>query len=459
MSINFTKLKFKWRGKVSLFAFFVSLFLILNSCEKSNILGSDLISDEWIHAKGVDSFAIGIQSYQQDSLLIAYSVLPNAYFLGKMKDPVFGISECGFVSQLRFTPVKEVDFLSLPIDSIVLALRYELNGFYGDTALSHTVEVYELEDSLSRDQRFYQGFSAKFKPNVLGKLENFIPNRKDTVQVKLNNVINYFNPQLRISLDTGVFMNRMRSMTDSSFASVDSFLKQFYGIGVISTKEAGMMSLLPISEQSRITIYYHEDTVQYEFVFNMGPFATKAPIIKLDHDQRIKDYIANTVNGDSIAYIQGLTGPDMKLSVPYYSSWDTGFLNHAVLEFYVAVNDVQDTGFFSPIDLMYLQDLESGKPQDIRDFIIAKSISNQLTNIGDFVTVFGGSPRRVQINNETLYKYSFNITAHFQKVRKEKKGLELLVTPLFKTETARRVKLYGNKHSKYPAKLKLIYSE
>lgn len=51
-------------------------------------MGSDLISDEWIHAKGVDTFKFDISYYELDSLLLAYAGLPNTYFVGKMDDPV-----------------------------------------------------------------------------------------------------------------------------------------------------------------------------------------------------------------------------------------------------------------------------------------------------------------------------------------------------------------------------------
>ena len=73
--------------------------------------------------------------------------------------------------------------------------------------------------------------------------------------------------------------------------------------------------------------------------------------------------------------------------------------------------------------------------------------------------MIGGDPVLVQVNGQDVYRYKMNITAHFKQLQKTKKTLDLLLSPLFKTESANRVVLYGNKHSQYRAKLNVIYSE
>ncbi len=443
-----------------LYLYFFGIILIVAACDKSSTLGSDLISDEWIHAKGVDTFKFDISYYELDSLLLAYAGLPNTYFVGKMDDPVFGKTEAALYTQIRFVNTKEFEFLRIPIDSVVLALRYDQLGSYGDSLLPHTVEVYPLMDTLGINVRYYEGFSAVYGNTLLGKLENFTPNYRDSVKVKFNAVTNVYAPQLRIPLDTAVFMNIMRNLPDTPFSNVDTFVRLFPGIALIAKQNASMLSLIPASEQSRITIYYHKDTVQSEFIFNMGGNAAKAPYIKLDHSNTpVQAFIDGQQNGDSVFYIQGLLGPDARLKMPYSPDWEAKFLNYAVLEFDVVIQDPRDSTTFRPIDLLFVQDLSSGKPTDIRDFEIARSFSGQISNLSDFSSLFGGIPRKMTVDGQTIIRYSFNITAHFQNLRREKKDLDLLISPIFKTEIAQRVSLYGNKHSTRPAKLKLIYSE
>lgn len=445
----------------ALFAVCIALFSTLSSCDKTETLGNEIIKDEWIHAAGIDSFRFDIYHYKFDSLLTAVGTIPSAYFLGKMTDPVFGKSEAEIYAQLRFVSTKDYSFLRLPIDSVVLSLRYDPAGFYGNPNLSQTVEVYPLLDALSPTQRYYSTFKANLGTTLLGKLENFIPNTTDSVRLSSNGVTTVLAPQLRIPLDTSVFMGILRGFPDTPFYSVDTFIRYFPGIGLVAKQEASMMSFLPSSQDSKITIYYKvDDTTRREFVFNMGQLAAKAPHLKTDPvGYPVESFANGATTGDSVFYIQGFTGPDARLSMPYSPGWDFKFINYAVLQFYMAVDKPEDTAFFGPLDLMTLQDLSGSSPTDLLDFAIAKSYSSNFANLRDYLAIFGGNPIRDTLDGTPLLRYNFNITAHFQKTRKEKKGLELLISPLFKTETARRVALFGNKHSRFPARLKLVYSE
>ena len=253
-----------------LYLYFFGIILIVAACDKSSTLGSDLISDEWIHAKGVDTFKFDISYYELDSLLLAYAGLPNTYFVGKMDDPVFGKTDAALYTQIRFVNTKEFEFLRIPIDSVVLALRYDQLGSYGDSLLPHTVEVYPLMDTLGINVRYYEGFSAVYGNTLLGKLENFTPNYRDSVKVKFNAVTNVYAPQLRIPLDTAVFMNIMRNLPDTPFSNVDTFVRLFPGIALIAKQNASMLSLIPASEQSRITTvsYTHLDVYKRQ-VYNL----------------------------------------------------------------------------------------------------------------------------------------------------------------------------------------------
>ncbi len=445
----------------SWFAALLILTPFLSSCDKSETLGNEIIKDEWIHAAGIDSFRFDISHYRFDSLLTAFSTIPSAFFLGKMNDPLFGKSEAEIYTQLRFVSTKNYSFLRLPVDSVVLSLRYDTPGFYGDPNLPQTIEVYPLLDALSPTQRYYSNFKANLGTTLLGKLDNFIPNTTDSVRLSSNGVTTVLAPQLRIPLDTTVFMGIMRGFVDTPFYSVDTFLKYFPGIGLVAKQEASMMSLLPSNQDSKITIYYKvDDTTRREFVFNMGQLAAKAPHLSTNPAGSPAELFTNgSQTGDSVFYIQGFTGPDARLSMPYSPGWDQRFINYAVLQFYMAVEKPEDTARFGPLDLLTLQDLSGTSPTDILDFAIAKSYSSNFANLRDYLAIFGGNPIRDTLDGTPVLRYNFNITAHFQKTRKEKKGLELLITPLFKTETARRVALFGNKHSRFPARLKLVYSE
>ena len=298
--------------------------------------------------------------------------------------------------------------------------------------------------------RYYSDFKARLKSTRLGVLEQFIPNRNDSVKVTQNNVTSSFFPQLRIPLDTSVFMDILRKMPDTVFTNVDSFIYLFPGIGLVASQEASMMALNPANSDSRITIYYQiNDTTQGQFVFNMGDFAVKAPHIKVDNSSSPAGlFISGQTSGDSLFFIQGMSGSDARLQMPYDSSWGNKFLNFAVLEFFVAELPGDNLSWYKPTGLLFLQDLSSGKEEDIRDYVIGRNLSRDLTNLSQYLSICGGN----YICNRILVMQQ-------GKIVKEKKGLDLIISPLYKTESAQRVVLYGNRHSKYPAKLRLVYSE
>ena len=437
------------------------VILSFDSCDKNETLGNGLISDEWVNAKGVDTFNFSVKPYQQDSLLTAYAGLPGTFLLGKMNDPIFGKVEAEFYSQIRFIPTKERSFLSNKIDSIVMSIRYDTVEFYGNPLKHQKIEVFQLDEPLNQRTKYYSDFKAKLKPTRLGILDQFVPNRSDSVKVTQNNVTTAFYPQLRIPLDTAVFMDILRKMPDTAFTNVDSFIYLFPGIGLVASQDASMMALNPGNSDSRITIYYQiNDTTQGQFVFNMGDFAVKAPHIKVDNSTApAGSFISGQTTGDSLIFIQGMSGGDARLQISYDSNWANKFLNFAVLEFFVAELPGDNLSWFKPSGLLFLQDLSSGKEEDIRDYTIGRNLSRDLTNLSQYLSICGGNPVTVTENGVNIYRYRFNISAHFQKTIREKKGLDLLITPLYKTESAQRVVLYGNKHSKYPAKLRLVYSE
>ena len=126
------------------------VILSFDSCDKNETLGNGLISDEWVNAKGVDTFNFSVKPYQQDSLLTAYAGLPGTFLLGKMNDPIFGKVEAEFYSQIRFIPTKERSFLSNKIDSIVMSIRYDTVEFYGDPLKHQKIEVFQLDEPLNQ---------------------------------------------------------------------------------------------------------------------------------------------------------------------------------------------------------------------------------------------------------------------------------------------------------------------
>ena len=73
-------MKFQSIGVVSL----ILAVFFLNSCNTFEDFGADQLSNEWINAKGIDTFNFSVIPFQQDSVISAYSGIPSTCFESKV---------------------------------------------------------------------------------------------------------------------------------------------------------------------------------------------------------------------------------------------------------------------------------------------------------------------------------------------------------------------------------------
>ena len=90
------------------------------------------------------------------------------------------------------------------------------------------------------------------------------------------------------------------------------------------------------------------------------------------------------------------------------------------MEFYVAKLPGDQLDIYAPCDILFPQDLSSGKPVNTRDFEIARNASQDLLDLNRYTQVIGGDPVLVQLNGQDVYRYKMNITAHFKQLQKTK---------------------------------------
>ncbi|MBK7738120.1 MAG: DUF4270 family protein [Saprospiraceae bacterium] len=453
-------------GKLSRgFMLLSGVWILLTSCNEIDPFGSDLLNSAWIDAKGIDTFHIQAGPADPDSI-ISYRVMSTlglsgfqdiSFPLGVMNDPLFGKVEAGFGSQLRIIASKNLDFLTSTVDSVVISLRYDTSTFYGYNATPATVRVYPLSQPYSTSSTYYSNYLPGYdKSNVLGELKDFIPNKKDSLSILEDTFKLQLYPQLRFRLDSGAFMKILRSFADTIYFTTDSFSKSFNGIAVVCESGDGIMSVLPQHADSKITVYYHysTDTVQSKREFYMSSFAAKTPFYKIDNQATVAANCLNgSILGDSLLCMQGFTGRDIRLKIPYDSAWKGKFINYAVLHLTVDDQPGDDRTNFPLPKLLEVFDISSGTKVAIDDVALGLNTTTTYTRI------FGGNPISTVQDGKTVYSYKMNITRHFQKSLKAKKDLDLVISPLFKLESAGRLFFKGPGATQNPAKLILTYSE
>ncbi len=442
-----------------------SLFLLLNwSCNDFDSFGSEFQDDDWIHAKGIDTFRFSSTIANPDSVITFKNLttLGSTNFrevsfpLGSMDDPMFGKVSAGFGSQLRIIPTRNTKFLYRPVDSIVLSLRFDTSLFYGKYQEPMSFGIYPLTEAYNPSSTYYSDHPLKYDPTkILGERNNFVASKTDSLTITEDTLQFKLYPQLRIQLDTAAFMSILRSYTDTVYQTLDSFSKVFNGIAILCNQGNGILSVLPEHSNSKITVYYKDSSIrQSKTEFNLGALAVKTPVYQINNSGTVAGQcIDGMISGDSLLCVQGFTGRDIRLDIPIDPNWNGKFINFAVLQFYVAELAGDNLSNYSPPGLLEIFDVSSGFRVAIDD------VAFGLTSLSNYTRIFGGVPVLKDVNGIKLYQYRMNITRHFQKSLKANKPMELVISPLFKLETPARALFFGQGHSQYPAKLILTYSE
>ena len=226
------------------------------SCSKTTeTIGNGLLSDsDHIGVAFTDTLHIACYSQLVDSMPTkGYSTV----LLGSMMDPVMGMTDAGVITQLHLSSTNHYFGDNPVIDSVVLQLS--LTGYYGDTTTWQTVHVYELADTLSATESYYQFSDIDTKYEDLANGFQFRPRPRTKNTVVGNDTLSY--PVIRIPLSNS--LGEQLAAADSSiFSSTESFKEYFYGLKICceSVYQGGAISYInPTSNTiTQLQVYYRE---------------------------------------------------------------------------------------------------------------------------------------------------------------------------------------------------------
>lgn len=313
--MNKTKEILLGRKVIQLSATFFALLLLLGACKKEESeIGSGL-QGEGLNVSTTDTFALITYPELIDSM---ESDETSVNLLGAYNDPIFGGVNCGFVTQI----VPEAITQSFPalgditMDSVVLALRFSSINYYTNLA-DITVEVFEINDALQRDDQIYYTFDtpATVGPNlVLAGAETITPDFVKSAVVGTDTL----SPQLRIHLDPSVGLDLVADsyagLMGSAFAT-STFKGLYVKVSVddaapnfgISTGQGTVLYFSLEDLLSKMTIYYHNSVgVQGNFDFFINSTCARYNVIDYDRDgTAVQSALDNPALGQEAFYTQG----------------------------------------------------------------------------------------------------------------------------------------------------------
>lgn len=449
-----------------LFPLAIVLTFILGSCADPTFVGEGLLNDDRIVSTFTDTVTIKSRTIQGDSVL-TYSPGPiwlSTYLFGDYQDPVFGKT----YSEIYAQPTLELsqfsylrpDFSSANLDSVVLVLPYNGDGFYGNTEQEFTINVYELMDSMSRDSLYYS--ASKLQPGSLIGSKTFVPSLDSVtfIDYRSTSPDTVSLSQLRIPLET-LFGRRLILADTSNYLTNGDFQRFFRGVAIQpGTTTNGMIGfdLVPTNGayDAGLYVYYKRDTIPTQYRF---PITYNSPVSAyMENDYTgtaIESAIGNYDLSDSIGFIQGTEGLLMELEFPNLEGLQDVIVNKAELLIPIASIEGDDPMVFPPATRLYAFYYNQNA---IGNYVPIDDVL--LPNAGVIDIVFGGLVEAGANGAPDMYR--LNISAWFQEMIKDNRESDIpdviYVTTSPRSERVSRSVLYGAEHPQYPIKLNLTYT-
>ena len=454
---------------------FLLTFLILNiiySCTEATPIGAELLEEDqeellFSNTVPVNATTIVGTPVPTYSPFVTFQ-LPN-YLFGEIDDPDFGKSNASVYSQISksFAP----PFLAglFNVDSLVLSIDYDSLNVVGNFSEPFNIEVYRLQESLSNTADYTSDQTFATEDNLIGEA-TIVPSFIDSIEVD-----NYFSgtdsiftttesAHIRIPLDLGINQGLGSELLDSSiYVSDTTFVNFFRGVYIRAvTSNGGLASFNFNSTISRMTLYYRERNVLYEYryPFTVGN-ARNSLLVHETEGAAINDAIDN--ENSELLYLQSLGGANIEINFPDVSEFDNIVVNRAELELTVATTPDEDE--LPIVPQIVVSSLRDGEIEVVDDVLAAIFSTAPIDT-----DVFGGIPVTETVDGLILTTYTINLSGYFQSLVEGNADPNILLTagaiqnPFYmsippKGSRGNIVTILGSDHPEFPPRLNLIYTD
>lgn len=419
------------------FFFLLACGLLASACKKPTLDDTKLLPDDELDLRYTDTLTVEAESVREDSVSIASATL---CLLGSMNDPELGYTNAGcYIPFLLKNNNLSLGDDTVILDSVVLTLWYF--SAYGDWRTPQTIDVYEMSEDLPDSVNYYSNKAFNIYPNPIGS-KTFIPNTKDSITVDGEKI----PPSLRVKLSNSFGQKFIDASGTADYADNETFRQWFKGLYIGTNKGNGeaLIAFNPYQEGVRVTVYYHDEkdsSASYDF-------PADAPLVVNHYSHNYSNSSLHT-SGDSLLFIQGLAGQNIKLTVPHIRNLGNILINKAELVVTVIPSTLgSDTLFPPPALLTVLMSDEDGNFNGgTPDQVFPSSI-------------FGGAKTEETdtVTGEKVIRYRFSLSRYYQEVASEvRTDNGIFILPDKRYQIPNRLVAGGTQHSKYAIKLNLVY--
>jgi len=252
--------------------------------------------------------------------------------VGEYRDSAFGYS----TSSIHIQPVLSSNALFfsdsseiVTVDSVILSLEY--GGFFGDTSIAQTFDVFRIDETMYIDTAYYSDTniavqstplaSYNFSPSPSKKTVISQPNNFGTVDT---NVV--LSSQLRINLGNALGDEIIAKQGSDTLANSENFVTFFKGLKItpspnpnITDNEAAILYFRLTASNTKMTIYYtatsSTDTTQKAVDFPVNSTSVRFNTFEHDYTVSAAETAMQTQN-PSFAYVQAMAGVETTIKFP-----------------------------------------------------------------------------------------------------------------------------------------------
>lgn len=428
------------------------------SCTKPELVGADLLENEASQVRFTDTVSLKCSHELEDAVLTYSEENGRQLFrclVGHLNDPYFGQADASIYSEI-FLLSGSSAFLGTTIDSVVVSLRYDTVGLYGDLTQPVSLEMFLMEEEFDPENDILSNFAPAVSFESVAQ-KTFTPAPFDSIYIQSRGDTFRVPPMVRMQMSQQ-FIASLLQQDSATFESADSFRNWIKGVHVKANLVQNTMLAFDLRNfYSAMTVYYRKDTVSSEVSFGFTD-ALGAGIhhVRFAHDyagSEAQKFLDTPSLGDSLLFIQGMAGLNMAISLPSLPNINDILINKAELEFYVADLPGDNLEWY-PRNPQLVTAIEN----DEGNLDFTEDVSVSLSLFGGSLTGFGGSLMDSDTTGMSPQKYVMNVTASLQDIYKGSGDNEFFVIPFFKPNVPNRVVLYGPAHPTYPARLRLTYT-
>lgn len=436
-----------------LFVLFALALLFTQSCNDPTTLGSELLEEDRTQLSFFDTITMEAVMEPGSPVLITSTLNSYpAYLFGKMSDPIFGTSTAEIFMQLQ--PFEgDIPFLGngYVIDSVVLALPYSTNYYYGRTADFFDLVVRPMPEVVSSASNYLSDTTfasediplatARYRPafDSVSYINYFGSTRGDTAEANM----------LRIPLNNRL-ASEILTLDSATLVDEQAFLTAFPGIHIKPTStKAGIAAFDIDNPLTGIFIYYHIDEVFYQYQLRINTGVLRHSYLNNDVSGTIIEEVLNSnrpEEAQDVFFTQGMAGPLFRIDFPHLDQLNNKnfVLNKAELEMRIGSLPGDSSNVFLPAEQLILTyKNEAGQQVLIDDVLFSSNLENQ----------FGGVIIDAPGDEPDIYR--MNLGTYLQQAIDGVVPSSLYVAVALKGYNAERSIIFGPDHPQYPIQLKV----